>query len=104
VSKGREETRDAVLHTLHTRVDGGVGGGWFDGGMETPTFPSAPTPPDAPSPAAAGNGFADLIDAVRMFEGLTRWATACGAEAIETARVWTESTDLSVPTTGTPRS
>ncbi len=44
-----------------------------------------------------------MIDAVRMYEGFARWATACRAEAIDRARLWTESADLSVPTTGGPR-
>ncbi len=44
-----------------------------------------------------------MIDAVRMYEGFARWATACRAEAIDHARLWTESADLSVPTTGGPR-
>ncbi|MFD3445742.1 DUF222 domain-containing protein [Microbacteriaceae bacterium 4G12] len=44
-----------------------------------------------------------MIDAVRMFETFSRWATACRAEAIDRARLWTESADLSVPTTGGPR-
>jgi len=44
-----------------------------------------------------------MIDAVRMFETFARWATACRAEAIDRARLWTEATDLSVPTTGGPR-
>ena len=44
-----------------------------------------------------------MIDAVRMFETFSRWATACRAEAIDRARIWTEATDLSVPTTGGPR-
>ncbi|MFD3443700.1 DUF222 domain-containing protein [Microbacteriaceae bacterium 4G12] len=44
-----------------------------------------------------------MIDAVRMYETFARWATACRAEAIDRARLWTESTDLSVPTTGGPR-
>ncbi len=44
-----------------------------------------------------------MIDAVRMFEGFSRWAVACRAEAIDRARLWTEATDLSVPTTGGPR-
>ena len=69
--------------------------------METPTFPHDPVPPDTPQGAA--ETFAAIIDAVKMFEGFSRWATACRAEAIDRARLWTESTDLSVPTTGGPR-
>ncbi len=44
-----------------------------------------------------------MIDAVRMYEGFARWATACRAETIDQARLWTEARDLSVPTTGGPR-
>ncbi len=44
-----------------------------------------------------------MIDAVKMYEGFARWATACRAEAIDQARLWTETQDLSVPTTGGPR-
>ncbi len=44
-----------------------------------------------------------MMDAVKMFEGFSRWAAACRAEAIDRARLWTESADLSVPSTGGPR-
>ncbi|WP_108250272.1 HNH endonuclease signature motif containing protein [Planctomonas deserti] len=69
--------------------------------METPTFPHDPVPPDTPQDAA--ETFAAMIDAVKMFEGFSRWAAACRAEAIDRARLWTESANLSVPTTGGPR-
>jgi hypothetical protein len=69
--------------------------------METPTFPPDPAAPGGDPPPL--EAFAALIDAVRMYEGFARWATACRAEAIDQARLWTEATDLSVPTTGGPR-
>ncbi|WP_108250171.1 HNH endonuclease signature motif containing protein [Planctomonas deserti] len=69
--------------------------------METPTFPPEPAPPG--TPPGAPETFAAMIDAVKMFEGFSRWAAACRAEAIDRARLWTEATDLSVPTTGGPR-
>ncbi|WP_159085080.1 HNH endonuclease signature motif containing protein [Planctomonas deserti] len=73
--------------------------------METPTFPQDPIPPDTPPEGdrTQAETFAAMIDAVKMFEGFSRWATACRAEAIDRARLWTEATDLSVPTTGGPR-
>ncbi len=47
--------------------------------------------------------FSAMIDAVTAAERIARFAHALRAEAIDRARLWTEATDLSVPTTGGPR-
>jgi Domain of unknown function (DUF222) len=97
---GTPGTGFVVLHILHRSGEGDVGDAWFDVGM----FPPEPTPPDTPPGDAAANpeAFAGMIDAVKMFETFTRWAAACRAEAIDRARLWAETADLSVPTTGGP--
>jgi hypothetical protein len=73
--------------------------------METATFPPDPNPPDTPPPpeAAVADTFSAMIDAVTAAERIARFAHALRAEAIDRARIWTESTDLSVPSTGGPR-
>jgi Domain of unknown function (DUF222) len=77
--------------------------------METPKFPPDPTPPDptppddAPPTTAVADTFSAMIDAVAAAERIARFGHALRAEAIDRARLWTETTDLSVPTTGGPR-
>src|SRR3712207_2746869 len=74
--------------------------------METTTFHPDPTPPPddgTPPGSAVADTFAAMIDAVAAAERLARFAHALRAEAIDRARLFTETTDLSVPTTGGPR-
>ncbi len=73
--------------------------------MTERTAPPDPNPPDTPPPLAAATAdtFAAMIDAVTAAERIARFAHALRAEAIDRARLWTESTDLSVSTTGGPR-
>jgi Domain of unknown function (DUF222) len=77
--------------------------------METPKLPPDPTPPDptppddAPPTTAVADTFAAMIDAVAAAERIARFGHALRAEAIDRARLWTETTDLTVPTTGGPR-
>ncbi|MFD3446979.1 DUF222 domain-containing protein [Microbacteriaceae bacterium 4G12] len=72
--------------------------------MTERTAPPEPNPPDGPPPQrAATDTFLAMIDAVTAAERIIRLGQSLRAEAIDRARLWTESTDLSVPTTGGPR-
>ncbi len=74
--------------------------------METTKFPPNPSPPPddgAPPGSVVADTFAAMIDAVSAAERIVRFGAALRAEAIDRARLFTETTDLSVPTTGGPR-
>ncbi|MCU1431958.1 MAG: endonuclease, partial [Actinotalea sp.] len=63
-----------------------------------------PIPPDgSPPQQAATDTFLAMIDAVTAAERIIRLGHSLRAEAIDRARLWTEATDLSVPTIGGPR-
>ncbi len=63
-----------------------------------------PLPPDGPPPpSAATDTFLAMIDAVTAAERIIRLGQSLRAEAVDRARLWTEATDLSVPSTGGPR-
>ncbi|WP_108248826.1 HNH endonuclease signature motif containing protein [Planctomonas deserti] len=63
-----------------------------------------PIPRDEPPPQqVATDTFLAMIDAITAAERIIRLGHSLRAEAIDRARLWTETTDLSVPTTGGPR-